>query len=59
MTKIKVVDLNELYNFVVYNIFIKKHFLSKNSIRSSRILKFKFEIVQTKLDGLCSGESSI
>ena len=32
MTKIKVVDLDEFYKFVVYDFFIWSHLLSKNSI---------------------------
>ena len=51
MTKIKVVDLDELYNFVVANYSIWNHFLPQNSIWGCHILKFKFQLVQTKSDG--------
>jgi hypothetical protein len=47
----KVVDLDELYNFVVTDFFIWNHLESHNSIWSSYILKFKFWVIQTKLDG--------
>ena len=40
MTNIKIVGLNEIYNFIVYNFFIGNNLLSQNSIRSSYILKF-------------------
>ena len=51
MTKIKVVDLDDLYNFVGSDFSIWNHFLSQNSIWGCNILKFKFQMVQTKSDG--------
>ena len=51
ITKTKVVDLDEFYNFVVDDFFIWNHWLLKNSVGSSHIFKFKFWIVQIKLDG--------
>jgi len=42
MTKIKVVDLDELYNFVVDDFFIWNHLLSKNYVQSFYILKFNY-----------------
>jgi len=51
MTKIKIVDLNEFYNFVVYNLFIWNHLLPKFYVWISHILKFKLRIVQTNSDG--------
>jgi hypothetical protein len=35
MTKIKVIDIDEFYNFVVYDFFIWNHLLSKISVQSS------------------------
>ena len=40
MTNIKIVGLNEIYNFIVYNFFIWNHLLSQNSTQSSYIPKF-------------------
>ena len=51
MTKTKVVDLNEPYNFVVDELSIWNSLPSQKLIRSSHILKFKFWIIQTKSDG--------
>jgi hypothetical protein len=51
LTKIKVLDLDEIYNFIVDDFFIWNHLLAQNSIRISKSLKFKFRIVQTKFDG--------
>ena len=50
MTKTRVVDLDELYNFVVDGFCIWNKLMSQNSIWSSHILKFKIQIVQTKSD---------
>jgi hypothetical protein len=41
MTKIKVIDLEKLWNFVVYNFFYLKSFST-----SKCYLKFNFEIVE-------------
>jgi len=41
MTKIKVVDLDEFYSFVIDDFFILNHLLPQSSIWSYRILKFK------------------
>jgi hypothetical protein len=48
MTKIKVVDFDELYNFYVHDFFNWNHLLLKNIVSSWYFLKFKFWIVQTK-----------
>jgi hypothetical protein len=50
MIKTKVVDLNELYNFVAAYFSIWNHFLSQNYIWVCYILKFKFRMVQTNSD---------
>jgi len=46
MSKTKVVDLDDFYNFVVDDLFIWNHLVPQNSIRSSQILKFKFWIIK-------------
>ena len=51
VTKTKVVDLDELYNFVVDDFSIWNHLLLQNIIWISYILKFKFYIVQSNSDG--------
>ena len=51
MTKIKVIDINELYNFVVDDFFSWSRSLIKNSIWSSQNLNFKFQIIQIESDG--------
>ncbi len=51
MTKIKIVDLDGLYNFVVYDFFSWSRSLIKNSIWRSETLNFKFQIVQIESDG--------
>jgi hypothetical protein len=51
MTKTKVIDLDGFYQFVVDNLFIWNHLLSQTIVWNCHILKFKFWIVQTKLDG--------
>ena len=48
MTKIKVVYLDELYNFYVHDFFIRNHLVFQNLVWSFHFLKFKFWIVQTK-----------
>ena len=48
MIKIKVVDLDEFYNFVVDDFFSWNHLLVQNVVWSSHFLKFKFWIIQTK-----------
>ena len=50
MTKIKIIDLDELYNFVVDEFFSWSRSLIKNSIWSSQTLNFKFQIVQIESD---------
>ena len=47
MTKIKVVDFDEFYNFVVVDFFSWNHLLFENVVSSCHFLKFKFWIVQT------------
>ena len=51
MTKIKVANLDDLYNSVVADFSIWNHRMSQNSIWGCNILKFKFQMVQTKLHG--------
>ena len=47
-SKIKVVDLVEIYNFYVHKFFIWHHLVFENLVWISHFLKFKFWIVQTK-----------
>ena len=47
-SKIKVVDLVEIYNFYVYDFFIWHHLVFENLVWTSHFLKFKFWIVQIK-----------
>jgi hypothetical protein len=51
MIKIKVIDLDVFYNFVVCNFSTWSHLLSKTYVRISQTLKLKVRIVQTKFDG--------
>jgi hypothetical protein len=51
ITNTKVVDLNGFYNFVVDDLFIWNHLMFQNIVWSYHILKFKFWIIQIKLDG--------
>jgi hypothetical protein len=44
MTKIKVIDLDELYNFVVDDFFSWNHLIFENVVWSCHILKFKFKL---------------
>jgi hypothetical protein len=39
---IKVVDVDEIYNFLVDDFFIWNHLQSQNSVWSAQILKFNF-----------------
>jgi hypothetical protein len=41
MVKVKVLDLKELYNFVVANFFTLNHLSKENYVSISPILKFK------------------
>ena len=50
MTKIKIVDTDGLYNFVVDHFFSWSRSLIKNSIWSYQTLNFKFQIIQIKPD---------
>ena len=50
MTKTKVVDLDELYNFVVAHFSFEIILLCQNSIRIYQILKLKFIITETNSD---------
>ncbi len=43
MTKIKVIDLDELYNFVIDDFFSWKHLVFENVVWSCHIFKFKFK----------------
>ena len=47
-SKIKVVDLVEIYNFYVDDFFIWHHLVFENLVWISHFLKFKFWIVQIK-----------
>jgi hypothetical protein len=51
MKNTKVVDIDELYNFVVDKFFIWNHYYPQNLVQNSCILKFKFWTIQTKSDG--------
>ena len=44
MTKIKVVDLDEFYNFYVHDFFSWSHLLFENDVWSCYFLKFKIQI---------------
>ncbi len=44
MTKIKVIDIDELYNFVVDDFFSWNHLLFENVVWSCHIFKFKFKL---------------
>ena len=44
MTQIKVIDLDELYHFVIDDFFSWNHLILKNVIRSYHNLKFKFKL---------------
>ena len=46
MTKIKVIDFDELYNFVVDDFFIWNHLVFKNVVWSCHNLKFKFKLLK-------------
>ena len=48
MIKIKVVDLDQFYNFVVDDFFISNYLVPQNFVRSSNILKFKIQTIETK-----------
>jgi hypothetical protein len=48
MIIIKFVDLDELYNLVVYDFFIWNHLMFQNLIWSCHFLKFIIWIIQTK-----------
>ena len=48
MTKIKVVDLDEFYNFYVYDFFSWNHLMFQNDISSYHFLKFKIQIDKTQ-----------
>ena len=48
MTQIKVIDLDELYNFAYDGFFSWNHLVLVNVVWSCHNLKFKFKTVQTK-----------
>jgi hypothetical protein len=48
MTKIKVVDLDEFYNFYVHDFFSWNHSMFRNNIWSCHFLKFKIQIDKTQ-----------
>ena len=48
LTKIKVVDLDEFYNFYIDEFFSWDHLVFQNVVSSCSFLKFKIWIVQTK-----------
>ena len=50
MTNTKVLDLNELYNFVLLTFSFEIILLCQNYIRIYQILKLKFKITQTNSD---------
>ncbi len=51
MTKTKVEDIDELYNFVIDDFFSWNHLVFKDVIWSCHNLKFKFYIGQSNSDG--------
>ncbi len=46
MTKIKVIDIHELYNFLVDDFFSWNHLVFKNFVWNSHNLKFKFKLLK-------------
>jgi len=48
MIKIKVVHIDEFYNFGIHEFFSWNHLLFQNIVSSWNCLNFKFWIVQTK-----------
>ena len=48
MTKIKVVDLDEFYNFYIHHLFRWNRLVFENLVRSCYFMKFKIWIVQIK-----------
>jgi hypothetical protein len=44
MTKIKVIDIDELYNFIVDDFFSWNHLVLENIVWSCYNLKFKFKL---------------
>ena len=44
MTKIKIIDIDNLYNFIVDNFFSWNHLVFKNIVWSCYIFKFKFKL---------------
>jgi hypothetical protein len=42
ITKIKIVDLDQFYNFYVHNFFSENRLLFQNVVGNSHFLKFKF-----------------
>ena len=51
MAKTKVVDIDDLYNFVVDDFFSWNHLVFENIVWSCHNLKFKFYIGQLNSDG--------
>ena len=47
MTKIKVVDLDELYNFGIHHFFGWNHLMVENLVRTCYFLNMKIWIAQT------------
>ena len=50
LTKIKVLDLDEFYNFYIHNFFSLNHLGYQNLVWTCHFLKFKFWIVETLSD---------
>ena len=50
MIKTKVIDIDELYNFVIDDFFIWNHLVFENIVWSCHNLKFKFYIGQSNSD---------
>ena len=46
MIKIKVIDIDELYNFVVDDFFSWNHLVFENIVWSCHNLKFKFKLLK-------------
>jgi hypothetical protein len=50
MTKIKVIDLDEFYNFSIHDIFNWNHLVFQNLVWICNFLKFEIWIVKTSSD---------
>jgi hypothetical protein len=46
MTKIKVIDIDDLYNFVIDDFFSWNHLVFETAVWSCHNLKFKFKLLK-------------